>query len=126
MQAATEVSASCCLLDLPVVEADGSIPSQHSNLLLASTSAEAANSGQFFHCSDSLTQNGEEKSTNSDHIPLERLSVSDSGALVTSNDMEQSEAADCADDLSTYNGADMLSKIDDALNSYFDSPSEAV
>jgi len=126
MQTATEVAASCCLLDLPVAEAVGSAPSRHSDLLLASACDATALSGQLFHCTDSVTQNGNDESPDSSHIPVERLSISDSGALLTLNGAEQSVSSACVNHLSTDNDADILSKIDDALGSYTDTSSEPV
>ena len=126
-QAAAEVAASSsCLLDLAVAEATGSIPSHHSDLLIASACV-AASSGQLFHCCDPPTQNGEDNSTESDDIPVERLSMSDSGALVTLNGgVQQNESIAHANYLPRDNVADLLSNIDDALNSYIDASSAAV
>ena len=124
LQATTEVADGCCLLDLPVAEAAYSIPSQHSDLYLSSTIAMP--SGQLFRYNDASSQNGDDESIESDHIPVDRLSISDNGALLTLNGTGQSESAACANRLSTDNGADILSKIDEALNSHLDTTSEAV
>jgi len=126
-QAATEVAVSCCLLDLPVAESVYSTTVQHSKLPLSSTTATtAALSGQLFPYTDPSTHNGKDESTETDHIPVERLSINDSGALLTLNDTELSEPAAGANHLSADNDADILSKINEALKSYTDASSEAV
>jgi len=128
MQPVAEAAASSCCLNLPITEETtaNSVPTEDSDLLLASASDAALADHLFLH-SDPLTENGRDGTAESDNVCIERLSLSDTGAVTTLNDIEQNEFAattnhlvsDTADD-------DLLSRVEDALTNYVGGSSEAV
>jgi len=119
---AVEVSAGACLLDLPVADADYSLSADDSNLLLPSTS-DAVSSAQLLRCVEPLTPNTD--ATESDRVP-QGQSLVDTGPLVTLNGVEHCEPGASENHLSLGSVADLLSDIDDALDSHIDVSSQSV
>jgi len=128
IQPAADVPTSSSLLDLQVTETTNFIPSPDIPDLPLPSSSDAALSDQLFCYSDPMTWNSKDIATESDFIPIERLSVSDASALVTSNGVDNSNpSAACANHLVSDDAdADLLSQVEDALTHYVGGSSEAV
>jgi len=129
IQPVAEAAANSRLLDLAATEetAANSVSTEDTDLLLASSSA-AALSDHLLPCIDELTENGKDGTAESDNISVERLSVSDTGAVTTLNDIERNEFAARTNHLvsDSVAGDDLLSRVEDALTNYIGRSSEAV